>query len=183
MGKHILGLNVGCTANEGVLLLEDISFYDSSLPVSCCELQILSPGFVVPVVLEVSANFHLTLNACWLGILSSVNCSDGCPKLDDGIYHLRYSVSPSSLVFVEYNYLRTTRAINRLNELLCKLPLQCALPGEELLTDLTNINLIHEYLIAAKTFVEEQNKPADGINMYRYAVSLIDKMDKCKPNY
>ena len=182
MGKHILGLNIGCTANEGILLLDDISFYDSSLPISCCELQILSPGFGVPVVLEVINGFHLTLNACWLGILPSIGCANGCPKLDDGIYHLRYSVSPSSLVFVEYNYLRTTRAINRLNELLCKLPLQCALPNEDLVSSITNINLIREYLIAAKTLVEEENQPVDGINMYKYAVSLIDKMSKNRPN-
>jgi hypothetical protein len=182
MNQHILQLQVTDTYNPGIFLIKDTSIYSSLLPISCPELQILPPGFGVPTVVSVQSGFDLVLNACGLGILQAPACATSCPMLIDGIYNIRYSVSPNSQVWVEYNYLRITKAVNTLNELLCKLPLQCSLPSQELEYDINNITMIREYLNAAQIYVGQMNRCADGINMYRFALTLIEKMSTCRPN-
>ena len=165
-----------------MILDKDTSIYTPLLPISCPELQILPPGFGVPTVISVQSGFDLVLNACSIGLLHPPSCASSCPVLEDGIYNIRYSVSPNASVWVEYNFLRVTKAVNTLNELLCKLPLQCALPSQELEYDINNITMIREYLNAAQIYVGQMNRPADGINMYRFALTLIEKMSTCRPN-
>ncbi len=176
MSQHILQLKIDDVYNEGVFLVKDISVYTPAIPVQCPELQILSPGYRTPVVLQVSQGFDLVLNACTLGIVPSTGCADGCPKLPDGIYWVQYTVAPADRVYVQYNYLRITQAWNRLNSLLCQLPLDCTLPSQELQYDIDNISRIREYLIAAQTNVNQLNAAEEGIQIYRFAVELMDKM-------
>ena len=180
MGKHILALDVREVSNEGVFCIKDISIYDSILPVSCPELQILPPGFTIPSLLEVTSRFDLVLNACTIGMMST-GCSDSCPKLPDGLWHLRYSVSPSDKVYVEYNYLRITQAMNILNGMLASLNIQLNLPSQELIYQIQELDLIRNFLLAAKIDVEEKNNPEDGINLYRYTRSLMSKMSSKRP--
>lgn len=177
MARHILQLEVPRTFNSGVLLLKDISIYTPAIPVMCSELQILPPGFNQPAILEVQQGFDLVLNGCTMGILPSTSCADGCPELPDGVWWFQYTVSPSNLVYVQYDYLRTVRAWNRLNSLLCDLPLDCTLPDQQLKYDIGNIALIREYLEAAQTYVNVRHEMTRGIDMYRWAVDLMDKME------
>lgn len=181
MSQHILALKIDDCYNDGIFLVKDISVYTSTIPVQCPELQILPPGYTTPSVLEVSSRFDLVLNACTMGIMTANNCASGCPCLPDGIWWLRYTVAPSDKVYVTYNYLRITQAWNRLNNLLCQLPLDCTLPDQDLQYDIDNISRIREYLIAAQTNVNQLNKPEEGINEYRFAIQLMDKMSYKRP--
>jgi len=125
--------------------------------------------------------FMLVRSACSIGMLSSSNYSESCPLLPDGLYHIRYSVSPNELVFVEYDVLRTTCAINRLNTVLCNSNIKCCLPDQETQYIIDECNLIRNFILTAKLLVENQHKVADGISMFRYAVSLITKMEMRRP--
>jgi hypothetical protein len=195
MGQHILQLNFPDTTNEGVFLVDDISIYDptllgltagasastttpcSGVTIACGNLQITPPGFYTPTSLNLQyGNFRLVLNACTLGILSSTGCTDACPALPDGMYNVRYSVSPNDKVFVEYKIFRITQAINRYYNLLCRIGLTPCLPSQDTDYQIRSLETIYTYLIAAKTTVEIQHQFNDGMNLYRFAVGLMDKM-------
>lgn len=177
MPQHILQIEIGQTYNEGVLLLRDISIYTPLIPVSNQSLQITPPGFAVPTVINTTVqNFNFVLNACALGIINSTGCSDKCPNIPDGIYGIYYSISPNTDVFVGYQYMRIVSALNRLNGLLCKLSLPNCLPSQELTYEINNINLIRNYLFSAQTNINDLHEFTNGMNQYRYAIELMNKM-------
>lgn len=181
MSQHILSLQVNNTYNEGIFIVQDTSIYASGLGVACQSLQITPPGFTTPtVIVPTTQNFQFILNACTLGIVGPTGCSDMCPNIPDGVYGLYYSVSPNDQVFVGYQYLRIVSAINRLNGYLCKLQLPNCLPGQELTYELNNISIIRNYLISAQTNVNDLNQIQDGVNSYRFAIDLMNKMSTRK---
>jgi hypothetical protein len=193
MGKHILQLFFPDCSNEGVFLIDDISIYDGlaagisgstvpGLPVACANLQITPPGFKTPTSLSVIPQSRLILNACTMGTLSASACANSCPDLEDGMYNIRYSVSPNDLVYVEYKILRIVRAMNRLNRMLCRIGLTPCLPSADVESELRNIDTIRDYLISAKMTVENEHQYADGINQYVFAVGLMDKMSYRRQN-
>ncbi len=182
MAKQLLYLEVPPTVNEGIFRVDDISIYDSVLPYACPNLQITAPGFNRPSVFEgMSKGFRLVLNACMLGVSPANSCLTSCPNLPDGIYHLRYSISPNDLVYIEYDYLRTVSATNLLNRMLQQLDLKCCLPDQETLKILQDIAVIRGFLVSAQTNVNDLHEFERGINQYRYALDLIAKMSTCIP--
>lgn len=183
MAKHILLIDVPDVSNEGIFLLNDISVYTNTLPISCMNLQITPPGFGTPTVIEpTTPNFSLILNACTLGMMSSGGCGEFCPNIPDGIYNIYYSVSPNNGVWVEYQYLRITHAVNILNKLLCAVGLEECQPSREMDYELRSIDIIKNYLKSAQLSVNVLHEPEQGINLYRYALRLIEKMSMGKPN-
>ena len=111
--KHILSLEVPSVANCEILSIRDTSQYTELLPVDCSELLITVPGFNSPALIQVDKNFDLNLAACDLGV-QTVNCGTEQAALPDGVYIIRYSVSPNAEVFVEYNHLRVSSILNLL---------------------------------------------------------------------
>jgi hypothetical protein len=183
VAKHILQLEVPPVYNEGIFIVEDISIYAANIPVTCQNLQITPPGYGTPTIISITQqNFRLVLNACTIGVAAPGGCNDICPNLPDGIYNLRYSVSPNTQVWVEYQYLRITHAINRLNHLLCEVDLGDCLPDTETEYYLKNIDTIRNYLISGQVNVNDKHQCEDGINQYRYALALMEKMSRRKPN-
>ena len=187
MRKHILQLDFPDTYNEGIFLINDTSLYDgwvngvptgsaTALPISCGNLQITSPGYITATTLAVSPGFNLILNACGLGVSTSANCVTSCPILTDGMYNIRYSVSPNDSVYVEYKIMRITQALNRYHDALCKLNITPCLPSKELTYQLSQLDIIYDYLITAKALVEKKHQFTDGMNIYRFAIKLLDKM-------
>jgi len=182
MSQHVLSIDIPITQNVGIMLFDDTSIYTSSLPVSNQNLQITPPGFSTPTIITSTVpHFRLVLNACMLGIANPTACASTCPAIPDGIYGINYSVSPNDKVFVSYQYLRIVSAINRLDDMLCSLSLPCCLPNQELIYELQNIDIIRNYLRSAQTNVNNLHNFTDGINQYRYAISLMDKMINHKP--
>jgi hypothetical protein len=197
MGKSILQLNFPETSNEGVFLIDDISIYDpnlttistatsstttstnpcTTLHLPCGNLQITPPGFISPTILNIDySNFRLVLNSCTMGLSSSTACADSCPTLPDGLYNIRYSISPNDKVYVEYKLLRIVQAMNRYYSMLCKIGLSPCLPGREQQYELQSLFSIKQMIQAAKSMVENEHQFTDGVNMYRFAVGLMDKM-------
>ena len=178
--KHQLSLEVPDTNNCQVFRIFDTSIYTEDLDVTCAKLEITSPGFNEPVVIEVPIiNFNYVLNACSLGIQTS-NCGTTSQRLPDGIYTIRYSVSPNDKVYVEYYYLRVCQTLNKYFNKLCELELAACEPEPDVKEDLAELRLIKSFIDAAKVKVEECNSPDQGMELLMYAQKRLQKlMDEC----
>lgn len=177
MAKHVLSLEVPDTLNGCIFRVVDTSIY-ATTPVNCPLLQITPPGFIHPVNFTtpvIEPGFMANITACDLG-LQTDNCGTTYQDIPDGIYIVKYSVSPSELLYVEYNHLRMTCALNRVKQLYCDLSLGACEPSTELMATLNQIRLIQQYLDAAKSYVEICHDPNKGMELYRYAVKLLDKL-------
>jgi len=178
MAKHILALNIPTTLNKCILTVCDESVYADGLVVDCPSLVITTPGAVCPVEINCMDNFCCKIfTACDLG-LQTDGCQESCYEdLPDGIYVIKYSVSPHDKVFVEYNHLRITKALWKYNNALCSLDLSDCTPGRETKKKLENLRMIKGYLEAAKAKVEICHEPEQGMSLYNYALKLLNKLD------
>lgn len=182
--KHQLSLEVPETNNCSVFRVVDTSIYDEHVPVTCAKLEITSPGFNEPVVIDVvlsedpntnaPINFSYILNGCTLGI-QTANCGQVSERLPDGIYTIRYSVSPNDKVFVEYYYLRTCMTNNKYFNELCKLELAACEPQPEVKAQLNELRMIKSFIDAAKAKVEQCNDLQEGMELLMYAQTRLQK--------
>jgi len=178
MAQHVLSLEAPDTLNKCILRIVDTSVYNSQIPVKCLLLQITLPGFNTPVQFtdpDLQPGFTLNLTACDLGI-QTANCGTSYNDLPDGIYIIKYSVSPNEYVYVEYNHLRETKALNKVQAVYCDLDLGTCDPPVQLKQRLERIQFIQQYLKAAKAYVEYCNQPRKGMELYNYAVKLLEKL-------
>ena len=132
MANHVLSLEAPDTLNGCILRVVDTSIYSPTTPITCILLEVTVPGFMRPVQFtdaEITPGFTLNLTACDLAI-QSMGCGETYNDLPDGIYIIKYSVSPNDVVYVEYNHLRITKALKRYNEILCDLELAACEPPE-----------------------------------------------------
>jgi hypothetical protein len=172
--KHQLSLEVPDTNNCSVLRVLDTSIYDPHVPVTCNKLEITSPGFNEPVAIDVISGFNLILNGCTLGIQSG-GCGTVSERLPDGIYTIRYSVSPNDKVFVQYHYLRVCMITNKYYNELCKVELAACEPEPDVKDQLAELRLIKSYIDAAKAKVEQCNDLQEGMELLMYAQSRLQK--------
>ena len=172
MAKHNLALDIPETANPYVLRIVDVSTYAAGLSVDCGRLDITMPGFSSPVYLEnVVPGSANNLSATELGL---VQLGDTAPvALQDGVYTIKYSVSPNEYVNVEYFHLRNTNQVNKYLEILCKIRLQPCEPDAEMEANLHKLRLIKLYIDAAKAQVESCHAIKQGMEMYEYANKLL----------
>lgn len=175
--KHQLSLDIVQTSNCSVIRLFDTSIYTDDLDVDCATIQVVPPGFNETVSISVSQNFDFLLTACLLGIQTQ-NCSDQANYLPDGIYYIKYSVSPNDKVFVEYNYLRTCQILQKYYMELCKLELAACEPDADVKAQIAELQLIKAYIDAAKAKVEECNDLSSGIELLIYAKDRLDKFGR-----
>lgn len=175
MARHQLSLEVPQTNNTRIFRITDTSVYADELPVKCPVLHITSPGFTIPVAIEVLKSFNLVLNACTLG-LSSGDCEDSMPSLPDGVYHIRYSVSPNDKVFVEYYHLRTSQVQNVLHNEICKLDLDACEPPQEIAERFKKLSEIGDYIEAARIKTEICHDPVKGMKLLLYAKDQLERI-------
>lgn len=178
MAQHVLSLEVPDTMNKCILRIVDTSVYNGQVQVACPVLQVTLPGFVRPVTFDESViqpGFSVNLTACDLQIQTS-QCGTVYNDLPDGIYIIKYSVSPNELVYVEYNHLRVTNAMWRYYNILCELDMAACDPPAEVKQKLQQLNLIRMYIDAAKAQVEFCHQPQKGMELFNYAVKLLNKM-------
>ena len=179
MANHVLSLEAPDTLNGCILRVVDTSIYNSMMAIKCLLLQITLPGFNRPVQFtetSVSPGFNLNLTACDLGV-QTAGCGSTYNNLPDGIYIIKYSVSPNDIVFVEYNHLRITKALTRIQGILCELDLSTCDPPEIIKKKMNQLRMIQMYLQAAKAKVEFCHEPVKGMELYKYAMSLLNKME------
>ena len=185
MANHVLSLEVPQVMNECILKILDTSVYqviDPNIPIICPTLNVTVPGFNYSNQIEgaVMQDFvtegHITLTACDLQ-LQNVNCGTKYFNLPDGIYIIKYSVSPNDQVYVEYNHLRITYALNKYYKILCDIDVADCDPPYKIKEKLEELRLIFMYLQAAKSKVEFCLEPQKGMSLYNYALKLLNKME------
>jgi hypothetical protein len=173
--KHQLSLEVPDTNNTSVLRVFDTSLYSNDLPVDCGVLQITAPGYNLPVAIDVLPNFNLVLNGCTLGIQTQ-DCGSVSATIPDGLYRIRYSVSPNSNVYVEYDHLRVTQTNNLYFKELCKLELAACEPDADVKASLEELSLIKSFIDGAKVKVEYCHDSEAGMGMLLYAQKRLLKI-------
>lgn len=166
--KHSLSLEVPDTYNDEILRIIDTSLYAEDLPVTCGLLQITSPGFSVPVQIELSENFNLVLNACTLGI-QLTDCLSELQPIPDGIYTIKYTVAPADLVYVEYKHMRVTQILNDYHKALGKIELKGCDPEDCVKDQLKELRLIKSFIDVAKAKVEYHHDCHEGMELLKYA--------------
>ena len=176
MANHKLSLDVPDTANICSLRIVDISQYNTDISIKCPLLQITVPGFTAPSFVDnVSPYFSLNLTACNLKV-QTLNCGTVFNALPDGVYVIKWSVSPNEVVFVEYNHLRTTKALLKIKDLYCDLDLGACEPSESTHKKLVELRSIQDILLAAKAKVEYCREANKGLELYQYAMKRLDKL-------
>jgi hypothetical protein len=174
--KHQLSLEVPDTNNPKVFRIFDTSIYSDLLDITCGVLSITPPGFNEPVNFNVDPHFNLILSACSLG-LQTIGCGFDSDQLPDGIYTIRYSVSPNDKVYVEYLYLRQTRVLNRYFHELCEIELAACDPLPDIKDELKELYLIKSFLDAAKAKVEVCESHLQGMDLMNYADRRLLKFE------
>jgi hypothetical protein len=86
-------------------------------------------------------------------------------------------VSPNETVYVEYNHLRVTAALNKYYKILCDVDVAACDPPFKIQQKLEELRLIFMYLQAAKSKVEFCHEPQKGMSLYNYALKLLNKME------
>lgn len=179
MASHKLGLEAPDTLNPCILRVVDISVYNANMNIKCPTLLITPPGFSSPFQVDnIQPEFIKNLTACDLKLQTS-GCGTTFNDLSDGVYVLHYSVSPNDTVYVEYNHMRITRALLKLRNALCELDLSGCAPNDETLKKQRKIGDIHTQLLVAKALVENCRQPKKGMEIYKYALQQLDKLE-CK---
>ena len=176
MAKHRLSLDVIESRNCDILRIDDTSVYAEDLPVDCPILNITVPGGNYSVELgenQIAPGFRINLTACILE-LQTAGCGTEFKCLPDGIYVLKYSVSPNDQVMVEYNHLRTCKLRSRYDKVLCELDLSNCEPDSETEKKMQTLHKIDIYIKAAKAKAEECHEPAKAMQLYTYAKKLLD---------
>jgi hypothetical protein len=176
--EHKLGLEIIPTSNAQILKVVDASIYSDELPFVCPKLLVTAPGFQFSAEIIPAQNFNLTLTACDLGI-QTAQCDSKHFDISDGVYALKYSVSPNEYVFVEYNHLRLTKISNRIRGIYCELEIGALQPTAKTQQKLDKINEVENYLKAAQSSIEMCRDYKKGIELYNYAQKLLDRID-CK---
>lgn len=176
MANHILSLEVPFVMNPCILKIFDTSVYSDLIPVTCPTLNITVPGFGYSVQIDTTENFVETLTACDLQ-LQTTDCGSVNVDIPDGVYIIKYSVSPNEAVFVEYNHMRITQAMNKYYNILCDVDANACDPPFKIKQRLEELRLIYMYLQAAKGKVEFCHEPQKGMSLYNYALKLLNKMN------
>lgn len=159
-----------------ILRVYDTSSYNPDLAPTCAQLQITAPGFTYSNYIDdVQTGFSLNLSACDLKLQKN-NCGQVYNDLPDGVYVIRYSISPNDIVFVEYNHLRITKALIRLNKAICSIDFGACGVGEKERSNFEKLKDIREYLYAAKAKVEYCREVNLGMDLYKYALKLLEKI-------
>lgn len=172
--NHVLSLDVPETLNACILRVIDTSVY-ADMPVICPVLAVTLPGFTSSVEISMTEGFSENLTGCDLGIQTQ-NCGESYVDLPDGIYILKYSVSPSDIVYVEYNHLRMSKTLMKYKKVLCSIEVAGCEPSPDIKEKLKRARMIRDMLYAAAAQVEYCHHPKKGMEIFAYACRELDKM-------
>jgi hypothetical protein len=175
MAQHLLSIEIPDVLTNCIFRVIDTSTYNENVPLECPKLEITGPGFISPTVLEPGTDFSNNYTASDLG-LQLTNTDMTRNTIPDGVYIVRYSVAPNDVVYVEYNHLRITQALNQINELLCCLDVPNCEPQTPIANKLREVQLLWTMLQAAKARVEYCHSPSEGMVMYTYVTGRLRKL-------
>ncbi len=181
--KHILSLEVLNVSNTKYLSIKDTSKYATNLGTDCAELLITPPApegttTKTTSIIEVKPGFDLNITACALNI-QLMSCNEIRTDIPDGVYVIRYQLSPHDKTYVEYNFLRTTGLMKMYYEKLCALDIGACEPDSTRKQLLLEMNTIKMLIDGAKSKVEYCNQPGAGQELFDYAKKKLERIT-CK---
>jgi hypothetical protein len=176
MANHVLSLEIPTVSNPCVFKIFDTSVYSPLVSVFNPRLYVVVPGFKNTAELSFVPESSPTLTACDFG-LQTEGCGSTYANLPDGIYGVKYAIDPECKVYVEYNHLRITCALNRYEKILCTLSISDCDPPARIKQKLRDLHLIKMYLEAAKAKVETCHENQEGMTLFNYAVKLLNKFE------
>jgi hypothetical protein len=157
-----------------VLKLCDSSIYDDANPVFNAILEVTAPGFDCPIFFKVTKGFLMTLNSSNLKIVPS-NTASALTCIPDGIYSIKYSISPNDRQFVAYDLMRNTnQLIAYWREIARLFHDRDRISKKGFEEKRAKLVWIKELMDAAKYSVEERGEAEEGMDMYREASSLLN---------
>lgn len=180
MISHRLGIEVIETMNPSIMKIIDLSVYSNLIPVVCPRLWVTAPGFDYSEEIDsniVTSGFNLTLTACNLG-LQKYKCDSEMNELPDGIYSIRYAVSPHEYLFVDVNHLRTTLIMQEIENIYCRLESEQCHINNEKEKKLMSLYLIESKLRMAKAKVKCGNSE-EGMIIFNSLKEDLSKIN-CK---
>ncbi len=170
-----LFLEVPDSFNPKTLRIFDSSLYNEDIEVTCARLEITPPGFDYPVIIDVEPYFNLVLNISNLG-LSRVSRYEDLGDLPDGVYKFKYSIAPNDKVWVEYEYMRAQKLMEKWYQAYCHVKLKGCEPTREQNEKLNKLFLIRQKIDAAKAEVEFCENTDNGVDIYNFASKQLDKL-------
>ena len=176
MANHVLSLEIPTVGNPCVLKIFDTSVYSAQVAVFQPKLYITVPGYKNACEVAFVPQSSPTLTGCDLNI-QTTNCGTSYVNLPDGIYCIKYVVDPNQVVYVEYNHLRITQALNLYQKILCDIDVADCEPPAKIKEKLEDLRLIKMYLENAKAKVETCHESQEGMTLYNYALKLLKALD------
>lgn len=165
--------------NPKTFRLVDDSEYNPKIPVINGRLEITPPGFSYSQIFDVKPYFSMALNASILGILKTKSVSL-LADLPDGIYHIKYSIAPNAELFVEYDYFRTVKLMDKYSRIVCGLlDKKLDYTVREFDDIKKEILWIHQLIDASKYKVEICDEAEKGLNLYNEAGHILNKYIGC----
>lgn len=167
------------SSNPKTFRLIDDSEYNPQGNVSNSILEITPPGFNYSTNFAVKPYFNMVFNASLLNILK-VKSAKLLADLPDGIYHIKYSISPNTDLFVEYDYFRTVKLREKFSRIACGLlDKKRDYTVREFDEIKQEILWIDQLIDASKYKVEICDESEKGIHLYNEAGHLLEKYISC----
>lgn len=167
------------TTDCRILTFRDSSHYNEDVDTENAILEITPPGFNCAVFFQLKPKFTITLNSSNLKILPA-KTQHQLVCLPDGIYKIKYSVSPNAKLYVEYDFLRNTQQMNAFHTAVCDLFDKRSKFTLKMFEERrAKLIWIKDLIDAAKYKVEECGDPEAGIDMYNEATRLLDEFNNC----
>jgi len=170
MAETKLDIAVLPTYNTLTMGVADASIYENDPPnVSSPTLEVHVPGFG-EVFIPFNVNGYLLLDSVAFGI------SDVQQALPDGVYRLKYTVSPAYDNYVEKTFLRTDKLQEKFDNAFMKLDLmECdGAVKKQSKVELTTIYLYIQGAIASANNCSLQ----EAMTLYKKADNMIDRFVK-----
>lgn len=173
--RHTLSIEILETRNECVLPIVDLSSYGKMLPVTCQKIEIMLPcSRVVRSYSNLQPGFNLALTACDIS-LQTKNCGEIFDSFPDGVYYVRYSVSPNDDVFVEQYHFRQSIALNRYRDFLANIENANCEPDAKI-NQLVEKSCYIDFLLKASKAKAEIHHDTDSANkIFKRATDLLNE--------
>ena len=169
-----LDLLVLDTHNAYTIGIADLSQYPTGFPIVAPTLQIAPPGFPT-VALPFTASSMSILNSENLGL--SIAGQDQV-KLPDGIYRIKYTITPANIHFIEKTFMRTDAIQERFDNAFMTADFSCA---DRHFSKAQRDKLDEIYFLIQEA-IAAANKCANtlAMNLYNQASKLLDRFQDGK---
>lgn len=153
--------------------IADISFYPPGFTIVNPSFEITPPGYS-KVTLDFDPKSANVYRAFDLGI----TCDEECGDLPDGIYLVKYSISPNSQRYIQQSFVRVDALRKKYYEAFLRADLSCDCSissQEKYFKQLMQIERLINYIVASANNCDE----VTAWKLYGKANKLLDQFECC----